>query len=324
MRASGSMIGFSTDDLPQHERFTHWREVRAKNIFGVSIDLDKDQHAQFEGRCSALPVGGAALVEMHASSYSVTRTEQDIERSPSDALCIYQQLDGNGWFDAGGGEFVVSAGSIATSHSDLPYKTAPIADAGFHLRLVKIPFARCRALIEREQDLFARPLQVEPGMTALFATYFEGFVEQAPHLHGAAAEAAVQTLAQLAIVARGMAASQDERSRVAVRSALLQRARQTIENNIHRPNLSPSLVAGLLGISVRQLHLLFEPTGTSFARYVLARRLELARLLLSQAPKRPTADIAFACGFDGLSTFYRSFRSAYGMSPADFRSSIRR
>lgn len=313
------MPSFSTNDLPQHERFTHWREVRAKNIFGVSIDLDRDQHAQFHGRCSAMSVGGASLVEMHASPYHVARTEQDIARSPSDSLCIYQQLDGGGWFDAGGSEFVVSAGSLATSHSDLPYKTAPTTEAGFHLRLVKIPFARCKALIEREQDLSARPLHVEPGLTTLFADYFASFVEQAPHLHGVGAEAAVQTLAQLAIVARGMAAPQEQRSRDAIRAGLLQRVRQTIESNISRPDLSPATIARLLGISVRQLHLLFEPTGTSYARYVLSRRLERARLLLTQMPPRPVADIAYACGFDGLSTFYRSFRTAFGVSPADFR-----
>jgi len=313
------MPSFSTDDLPQHERFDHWREVRAKNVFGVSIDLDKDQHAQFHGRCSALSIGGAALVEMHATSYHVARTEEDIARSPSDSLCIYQQLDGGGRFEAGGSEFVVSAGSLATSHSDLPYKTTPTTDAGFHLRLVKIPFARCKALIEREQDLSARPLHVEPGLTTLFADYFASFVEQAPHLHGAGSEAAVQTLAQLAIVARGMAGPQEQPSRDAIRNGLLQRAKQFIENNIYRCDLSPAVVASLLGISVRQLHLLFEPTGTTYARYVLARRLEHARLLLSQTPRRPVADIAFACGFDSLSTFYRSFRVAFGMSPADFR-----
>lgn len=313
------MPSFSTDDLPQRERFTHWREVRAKNIFGVSIDLDKEQHAQFHGRFSALSVAGASLVEMHASSYHVARTEQDIARSPSDSLCIYQQLDGGGWFNAGGSEFVVVAGSLATSHSDMPYETVPTTSAGYNLRLVKIPFARCKALIEREQDLSARPLHVEPGLTTLFADYFSSFVEQAPHLHGVGAEAAVQTLAQLAIVARGMATPYEQQSRDAIRTGLLQKARQTIENNIYRSDLSPATTAGLLGISVRQLHLLFEPTGTTYARYVLSRRLEHARLLLSQMPPRPVADIAYACGFDGLSTFYRSFRAAFGMSPADFR-----
>lgn len=318
------MGSFSTDDISPHERFAHWREERAKTIFGVSIDLDKEQQGQFEARCSAMPVGGAALVEMHASSYRVARTEPDIALSPSDSLCIYQQLDGGGWFEAGGAEFIVSAGSIATSHSDLPYKTTPTTSDGFHLRLVKIPFMRCKTFVEREQDLFARPLQVEPGLTQLFSDYFASFVRQAPHLTGSGAEASVQTLAQLAIVARGMSAPQNERNREAIRAGLLQRVKQTIESNLHRHDLSPSMLAGLIGISVRQLHLLFEPTGITYTRYVLSRRLEHARLLLSQFPERSVADIAYACGFDGLSTFYRNFRSAFGTSPADFRELTRR
>ena len=75
----------------------------------------------------------------------------------------------------------------------------------------------------------------------------------------------------------------------------------------------------MLKISVRQLHLLFEPTATSFARYVLARRLERACLLLVQVPRRSVTDVAFAAGFESLSTFYRTFRAAYGISPDDFR-----
>lgn len=228
------MPSFSTDDIPPHERFAHWREVRAKTIFGVSIDLDRREQGQFQARCAAMPVGGAALVEMHASSYRFARTEQDIGLSPSDSLCIYQQLDGGGWFESGGAEFIVSAGAIATSHSDLPYRTMPTTGEGFHLRLVKIPFVRCKTFIEREQDLFARPLHIEPGLTRLFASYFEAFVEQAPYLHGAGAEASVQTLAQLASLARGLSAPRNERSRDAIRAGLLQRARQTVENNIHR------------------------------------------------------------------------------------------
>ncbi len=133
---------------------------------------------------------------------------------------------------------MVAAGSMPAAASSLcrpvlsrpaiptgRYKTAPTTEAGFHLRLVKIPFARCKALIEREQDLSARPLHVEPGLTTLFADYFASFVEQAPHLHGVGAEAAVQTLAQLAIIARGMASPQEQRGRDAIRTGLLQRAR---------------------------------------------------------------------------------------------------
>src|SRR3972149_4626953 len=92
---------WSTDELPRQDRFAHWREVRAKNLYGVTVELDKERHFDFHGAMSAARVGSATLVEMHASSYRVRRTDADIARAPSDSLCIYQQLDGQCWFDTG-------------------------------------------------------------------------------------------------------------------------------------------------------------------------------------------------------------------------------
>jgi AraC-like DNA-binding protein len=40
---------------------------------------------------------------------------------------------------------------------------------------------------------------------------------------------------------------------------------------------------------------------------------------LKQYPSLPVAEVAQRCGFGGVSTFYRVFRKAYGLSPADLR-----
>ena len=80
-------------------------------------------------------------------------------------------------------------------------------------------------------------------------------------------------------------------------------------------------MAAAAGVSVRQLHLLFEPTGESFARYVQRRRLEE----VAGGARRPggagrtVAEIAFAWGFADLTTFYRAFRRAYGAAPGELR-----
>jgi AraC-like DNA-binding protein len=132
----------------------------------------------------------------------------------------------------------------------------------------------------------------------------------------------VRTLAHLALVARGLASPADEPGRDAVAAGCLQAAQQIIERHLDRRDLSPARTAAMLGISVRQLHLLFEPTGTSFARYLLAQRLERARLLLASHPERSVFDIALACGIESSTVFYRGFRGAYGMTPTDYRQSL--
>jgi AraC-like DNA-binding protein len=106
------------------------------------------------------------------------------------------------------------------------------------------------------------------------------------------------------------------------RTGRLQAARAFIENNLAWSDLSPASTAQALNISVRQLHLLFEPMGTTFSKYVLARRLERAQQALASEPTRRVIEIAFSCGIDSSTVFYRGFRNAFGMSPGDYRRSL--
>ena len=107
------------------------------------------------------------------------------------------------------------------------------------------------------------------------------------------------------------------------RAARLRAARDFVERNLHRSDLNPELVARVLHISVRQLHLLFKPTGMSFSRHVLARRLERARFALETEPDRKVIAIAFECGIESLSVFYRGFHAHFGVSPTQHRRSLR-
>jgi AraC-like DNA-binding protein len=95
-----------------------------------------------------------------------------------------------------------------------------------------------------------------------------------------------------------------------------------IESNLEWGDLAPANTARELGISVRQLHLLFGPTGTTFSRYVLSRRLERARLTLALEPRRKILDVAFACGIESSTVFYRAFRDAFGTTPTGYRRSL--
>ena len=322
-RTESAMQTWTTDDIPAAERFAYWREVRAKNIYGVTAELERSRHADFRGTFSALRVGDTAIAEMHASSYHVTRDERDIARAPRDSLCIYQQLDGGaGFVTRSGRDFVVSAGELAISHSDLPYRTTPTTEAGFHLRLVQIPFDSCRDVLRENGNLFAEPVQLLPGPSALLLSYLHSFVARAPHvIKSPGGAAARRTLALLALAARGLVSLKSEPMREAMQAARLDRVLRFVEANLHRCDLDPVHTASALAISVRQLHLLFEGNGMTFARTVTAMRLALARHLLTADIARPVADIAFACGFDSLATFYRVFRRAFEMTPGDLRES---
>lgn len=78
-----------------------------------------------------------------------------------------------------------------------------------------------------------------------------------------------------------------------------------------------------LGISRRRFTQLFrQVTGTSWLAYVRRLRVEHAKRLLAQT-ERTVLSIAFECGFEDLSTFYRAFKREVGQSPNQWRSAAR-
>jgi AraC-like DNA-binding protein len=313
------MLAWSTESLPERDRFEHWREERAKHLFGVTLELAPEHRSRFQGAFSAQSVGGAQLVELRASAYRVHRSRSDIARAPSGSFCIAHQVSGGGVLVTAGTETPVTAGAIVVGRPDLPFENIPAAQDAFACRIVRVPLARLDALAPGAAPHGYRVLQPGPGLPALFADYVASFVTQAPHLSGLAAEVALDTLLRLALLARGSGDARAPSARAAIRMGLLGRAHDLIERRLHEPGFSPERAASALAVSTRQLHVLFEPTGTTFSRHLRARRVARARFILETSPRTSVTEAAYASGFESLSTFFRSFRTAYGCAPGDVR-----
>ncbi|MBL0371142.1 helix-turn-helix domain-containing protein [Rhizobium sp. KVB221] len=109
------------------------------------------------------------------------------------------------------------------------------------------------------------------------------------------------------------------RGTVNVTQTLLSRALALIERHAADPFFGPRELAGRLNVSDRMLQRHFQPIGETPGHRLLGRRLELARMRLETRQPGQQADgiasIAFDCGFNDLSYFYREFRKKYGMTP---------
>ena len=60
-------------------------------------------------------------------------------------------------------------------------------------------------------------------------------------------------------------------------------------------------------------------TGKSPMEYIRAMKIEGARKMLDRHPELTIEAVAFSCGFNIPSTFYRLFKKQYGISPAEYR-----
>ena len=276
---TSSEFTWSTDQVAPKDRFDYWREVRAKGLFGVTTELDREQRPQFFGEFALRKIGSAGFVKLRASSYHVERSMNDIANAPSDSLCIYQQLGGGGRFRVrDNNEFTVANGSFATSYSDLPYHTVPVDAGGFDLRILKVPVADITLPKTGLHDLAARPFGDLAYVSPLLESCFADLTEAGDDVDPVAAKAMVETLTRLTLVERGLVRPSSRVAQYAVRAGRLSLARRLIARHLAQPELSPAFVAGLLGISVRHLHVLFEEASMSFSHTVTALRLSLIHI----------------------------------------------
>jgi AraC-like DNA-binding protein len=102
-------------------------------------------------------------------------------------------------------------------------------------------------------------------------------------------------------------------------SQLVSGAMQYIGEHLDSP-MSLEEIAGQLFVSKYHLsHAFSAEVGISVYRYILLRRLLLARQLLAEG--EPAGQVCRSCGFSDYTSFYRAFKSEYGISPREFAAS---
>ncbi|MEU6820204.1 helix-turn-helix domain-containing protein [Streptomyces atriruber] len=191
----------------------------------------------------------------------------------------------------------------------------------FELHLVHVPH-RALALTDRQaHDLTGRAPFADGTVAPLLGPLLSGIAaaEPGPPSRAAlrSAGAVADLVALLAVEDTGPGSPEDGQDR----EALVRRLRAYVDANLRDRNLTPATVAEAQHISIRYLHKLFEGRGSTVGRWIQHRRLEEARRELARPARDDitVAAVARRWGFASATHFSRSFRTAYGMSPSDWR-----
>jgi AraC-like DNA-binding protein len=165
------------------------------------------------------------------------------------------------------------------------------------------------------------PVPAVSPLGSLLGAAFDAANAQIPFLSPELGDAVLQNLCGLVALACGASEEGRWSGRESLRAARLEAAKRYIDQHLAEPGLTPATTAAALGISLRHLHVLFEPTGTSFSQYVTQRRLLQCRAAFTSPTgiRRSVADIAFGWGFNSLASFYRAFEREFGMPPTVLR-----
>jgi AraC-like DNA-binding protein len=99
------------------------------------------------------------------------------------------------------------------------------------------------------------------------------------------------------------------------------RVKTFIEERLGDPELSPGEVAAAHHISLRYLHRIFAGQQTTVGTWIRSRRLDHCRrdLIDPILIGRPVGAVGARWGFIDPTHFGRAFRSAYGVTPSEYR-----
>ncbi|MFD0899098.1 AraC-like ligand-binding domain-containing protein [Actinomadura sediminis] len=334
-----------TSDRPAADQADFWRHT-ISSAFGPFHLRPAAPRDAFPARLLGRTYGDVEAGDVRAPAHEVRRGDRQIARDTRECYKIGLVLRGSCVLRQNGRRVAVAAGDAVFYDLTRPVEIAFGAHHIFTVviphRALPLPHARVAAL---GGTLLSARARTGRAVTSLLAALAEDAREHgedgedrgrgghggpggdpdgpaplsdepyAHHLGGAIVELVAGAAGEW-LGLRGECAD-----RAPERAAMLRAVREWIEARLHEPDLCPARIADAHHISVRQLYRLFQPTGTTVARYVRERRLEHCRRELADPflGTQRIGAIAARWGMPDAAGFSRAFRAAYGVTPSAYR-----
>lgn len=312
------LVEWSTDGAAPSRRFEAWRDACCQHIYALTPQRQASE--PFGGRIRRHCLGPLDVADIHCDGHLVRRRAEDIRERPSDTYYVYIQREGEVWFEQRGRRQVALPGDIVIADPNVAFDTG--AQQAFNFRLWRLERARLAPLLaQRSEVLPMIRLPHADGDGTLIRSWLDAVLGSHASLSATGLDMAFGTLSALVAHVVGLAPEMRERGREGRRAAQLQRCLRLIELRADDPALNAARMAAELAMSPRALHLLFEGTGRTFQETLVQVRLEKAHAMLCSPVNAhaSTTEIGLAVGFRDLSTFYRRFKSRYGVAPGELR-----
>src|SRR5258708_1009562 len=94
MDAGNRMLTFSTDVVPEGQRFDYWRELVSRNL--ISVSIDRDGRGAFFGNLLISEIGSSRLLYVSSTSQHVARTGQRISQDRRNLYLLNYLVEGRG------------------------------------------------------------------------------------------------------------------------------------------------------------------------------------------------------------------------------------
>ena len=309
-------VRLDTDDVPIDTRVERWESAVADQLLPLR---GRPGGSAFRARMVAGTMGVVRVVEASTPAGECARPASLID----DALLEWNAVDvvdtGRVVVEQGGRQAELAAGDIAFVDLSRPVRYA--ATTATH---VSVLFPRAMLPLRGAEltALTGARIPGNRGAGALMSTLARQLPRHLDDQDPAVASRLSASIVDLIAVAlAGHTGAGRPLPAPTRQRALLRQAYAYIDAHLDEPGLSPAVVAAWLHISDRYLHRLFEPEATTVAEWIRQQRLDRCRRDLRDPRhrNRPAAAIAGRHGLPDAAHFSRIFKTAYGMTPAEYR-----
>ncbi|MEE4540481.1 helix-turn-helix domain-containing protein [Streptomyces sp. V4-01] len=310
---------FQSEDLPVADRFDAWQALMSRTH--APMQMSSEDAADFRAHQRLIALGDVAVWPATFQQLVFRRTPKLVRQSDPENCHLSLLLRGNAVASWNRNEAAYSAYDLHINDTSLPFEIAtgrgPITTIG-----IEVPKALLGLPWGSAQSVIGRRISARDGMGFLLAQFVSQLSADTRAYRPADAPRLGSVLAELvtALFAHALEAQDALAPETRDRTVTLG-VKDFIRRRLHDCELTPSAIAAAHHISRGHLHRLFQAEGTTVASYIRDQRLEAARRELADPAQAatPVHVIAARWGFKDHTTFTRTFRTAYGAPPRDFR-----
>ncbi|QES47002.1 AraC family transcriptional regulator [Streptomyces venezuelae] len=312
---------FSTEGVAAPERFPLWAEAAATSH--MRNRLRSNARDDFRARLRTVALAEAQLSALAFPHLEIARTNRLIRQADPEVWQVSYLAAAHGTVSLLRSETTLRPGDLLVLDSSRPYHGNIHTPGGEWSQLtLQIPRALLPLPEKLMQSMLAVPIGTGSGMGALLARWLTDLNTRAHEFTPADVSAlTTMTLDLLSSVVARCRDAEDAMDPESRRRALQVRILDFTRRQLADPRLTPESIAAAHGISTRLLYTLFREQGLTVAAWIRTCRLERCRRDLADPRARAHTVHAVAArwGFTDPAHFSRAFRTAYGMTPTDYR-----
>lgn len=305
----------STSDVPPVERLAYWNRVASQWI--TPLHIEARGTGPFEARLSRRSFSGWEILSPCSSPARISGAPAG---DGGAFLNLQLQHRGRSVNHTAGRTAVLGEGDFVLYDTSQPLWVRFRENT--QALVLRLPWDEARDRLPHIASRVGVAVSGRTGAGALFSGFLRRLWVELGRQDGAEwAEGADDTIwSMIAMVYGGGRPPVEGGPRESRRRLLF----DTVERELANPDLDVHHLARQVAVSPRYVQMIFAEAGTTPHAFIRERRLvRAARRLDTEGRGASITDVAYDVGFADLSTFCRSFRRRFAVSPSAYRSGQR-